>query len=163
IAINPIIFAGGIAVIARDGVPSDALLSVIAVARLGYLSPDTDVRVGAVTNLSMLGDGYGCALLNSTRGLAVAATVPTTRSPEQPRSTPPVRDSIIIRLATEPATANMLATVHCRIDYGVGAAAADGQFPLLPLAGGPGVWTTDDPLVLEAIEISQFTPGQACP
>ena len=162
VSIEPILFAGGIAVVARDGVPLGERLDVTAVGRLDHVSPGGSVEVAAVTNLAKIGDGFRCDLMNGLRGLGVIAQYPgTVNAPGVPLSAVPVGPSIVFRLATEIMAGNV--QVHCRVDYGLAAGAADTPYINVSPAGGAGMLTTDDPLVLEAISISRFQPGESCP
>jgi hypothetical protein len=163
ISISPILFAGGIAVVARDGVPIGERVDVIAVSRLDSVTPESDVEIGAVTNVAAIGDGFRCDLMNGNRGLAVAAQVPNFVSPPtRPLSTQPVQQRLVLRLATE--LVGIRTNVHCRIDYGIAAGAADTNIDnAAATTGGAGVFTSHDPLVLEAIELSRFQPGVPCP
>ena len=163
VSIEPILFAGGIAVVARDGVPLGERLDVVAVGRLDHVSPDSTVEVGAVTNVAAIGDGFRCDLMNGPNGLGVASQAPgTVFQPQVPLSAVPIGDALVLRVATEIRGGNV--QVRCRIAYGLAAGAYESPTGTLASPpGSAGVLTTHDPLVLEAIAISRFQPGEPCP
>lgn len=163
-AATPPVTGDGIAFLATDPEFQGVLVDVIARGRLPVLSVDADqhAQVSAVTNMSTLFDGNKCMLRSPKRPIAQPELNGGLIGATQPLVPAPVHDSLLLRLSLDDA--DPILRVRCRIDYGVAASGGELNAQIRPVStGAPGVLTTRDALELNAVALSRFMPGQACP
>lgn len=154
----------GIAFLATDSDFQGVVVDVIVRGRLPVLSMDADqhAQVSAVSNLSTLFDGNKCMLRSPKRPIAQPELNGGLIGATQPLVPAPVHDSLLLRLSLDDA--DPILRVRCRIDYGVAASGGELNAQIRPVStGAPGVLTTRDALELNAVALSRFMPGQACP
>lgn len=104
-------------------------------------------------------DVYRCQLLAPERFLAEAPGAFTIQQPLVPGV--PIHDQFVLRLITSVIPQTGEATALCRVDYGV-AVGADTRSGA-QTSGAAGFEVAGGEAVLDAIALSKFQPGVACP